>query len=158
MADKRSRNPKMNEFDLALTLECIHSIEVLIVTPNLESRNKESSEVTPTDERAEKLLMFLIPVLISYLLVQDENNEPNSTWKEKLGEFSLKKVTEIGQRWPHQFRQVFLFWLRNHFTLNSYYTTELKLKLFHFSFLRLLDFIEARKRKFEIQIRSSCTN
>ena len=109
MADKRSRNPKMNEFDLALTLECIHSIEVLIVTPNLESRNKESSEVTPTDERAEKLLMFLIPVLISYLLVQDENNEPNSTWKEKLGEFSLKKVTEIGQRWPHQFRQVFLF-------------------------------------------------
>ena len=109
VADKRSRNPKMNEFDLALTLECIHSIEVLIVTPNLESRNKESLEATPTDERAEKLLMFLIPVLISYLLVQDENNEPNSTWKEKLGEFSLKKVTEIGQRWPHQFRQVFLF-------------------------------------------------
>ena len=101
----------MNEFDLALTLECIHSIEVLIVTPNLESRSKESLEATPTDERAEKLLMFLIPVLISYLLVQDENNEPNSTWKEKLGEFSLKKVTEIGQRWPHQFRQVFLFGL-----------------------------------------------
>ena len=107
MADKRSRNPKMNEFDLALTLECIHSIEILILTPNLESKNKDKvEESTPSDVRAEKLLMFLIPVLISYLIVQDENSEPNSTWKEKLGEFSLKKVTEIGQRWPNQFRQV----------------------------------------------------
>ena len=107
MADKRSRNPKMNEFDLALTLECIHSIEILILTPNLESKNKDRvEESTPSDVRAEKLLMFLIPVLISYLIVQDENSEPNSTWKENLGEFSLKKVTEIGQRWPNQFRQV----------------------------------------------------
>ena len=102
----------MNEFDLALTLECIRSIEVLIVTPNLQipsdNLNEDSLEdSTATDARAEKLLMFLIPVLISYLIVQDENSEPNSTWKEKLGDFSLKKVTEIGQRWPHQFRQVY---------------------------------------------------
>ena len=100
----------MNEFDLALTLECVHSIEVLIITPNLqipsENQNKDSLEESQaTDARAEKLLMFLIPVLISYLIVQDENSEPNSTWKEKLGDFSLKKVTEIGQRWPNQFRQ-----------------------------------------------------
>ena len=122
----------MNEFDLALTLECIHSIEVLIVTPNLESRSKESLEATPTDERAEKLLMFLIPVLISYLLVQDENNEPNSTWKEKLGEFSLKKVTEIGQRWPHQFRQVFLFGFYYYFTLTMYYVLQM-LELLQFN-------------------------
>ena len=112
MSDKQSRHPKMNEFDLALTLECIRSIEVLIVTPNLqipsENQNEDSLEdSTATDARAEKLLMFLIPVLISYLIVQDENSEPNSTWKEKLGDFSLKKVTEIGQRWPHQFRQVY---------------------------------------------------
>ena len=109
----------MSEFDLALTLECIHSLEVLMTSPNLDmsSENKlddDSNDFKEAlegkrqiDNRVDKLLMFLIPVLISHLIVQDENSETNSCWKQKLSELSLIKITEIGQRWPHQFRQVY---------------------------------------------------
>ena len=101
----------MSEFDLALTLECIHSVEVLMTSPNLDmsSENKSDDELSDnhgSDSRVDKLLMFLIPVLISHLIVQDESKEANSCWKEKLSEISLTKITEIGQRWPLQFRQV----------------------------------------------------
>ena len=108
----------MSEFDLALTLECIHSVEVLMTSPNLDmsSENKPDDDLSDNqgsldgrrqpDSRVDKLLMFLIPVLISHLIVQDESKEANSCWKEKLSEISLTKITEIGQRWPLQFRQV----------------------------------------------------
>ena len=108
----------MTEFDLALTLECIKSVEVLMTSPNLEISTENScqgnslikrslEEKEQADSRVDKLLMFLIPVLISHLIVQGENNDRNSCWKEKLNEVSLKKITEIGQRWPLEFRKVF---------------------------------------------------
>ena len=130
VSDKRSRHPKMSESDLALTLECIHSVEVLITSPNLDmsTENKIVHEATDLhgleenrcgDTRADKLLMFLIPVLISHLIVLGKNNETNSCWREKLNEMSLAKITEIGQRWPQQFRQVQFHSGSNKFGINS---------------------------------------
>ena len=89
-----------------------------MTSPNLEISTENScqgnslikrslEEKEQADSRVDKLLMFLIPVLISHLIVQGENNDRNSCWKEKLNEVSLKKITEIGQRWPLEFRKVF---------------------------------------------------
>ena len=113
VSDKRSRSPKMGELDLSLTLECINSVEILMTSPNLQASNAEhcnnvesNTENTPNSvDRIEKLLMFLIPVLVSHLIVKDDG-QVNSVWKEKLNEFSLNKINEIGRRWQQQFLQV----------------------------------------------------
>ena len=109
VADKSSRYPKMNELDLSLTLECINSVEVLMTSPNLQTSNENCSSAesnAASVDRIEKLLMFLIPVLVSHLIV-NEDGQVNSVWKEKLNEFSLNKINEIGRRWPQQFLQVY---------------------------------------------------
>ena len=108
LSDQRSRHSKLSESELALTLECVRSVEVLMTSPNLEmsseSKNTQDCEKL-IDARAEQLLKFLIPVLISHLILP-EHHEINSGWREKLNEKALAKITEVGQRWPQQFRQV----------------------------------------------------
>ena len=102
----------MSELDLSLTLACISSVEILMTSPNLQASNAESCNNVESNtgnknsvERIEKLLMFLIPVLVSHLIVKDDG-QVSSVWKEKLNEFSLNKINEIGRRWPQPFKQV----------------------------------------------------
>merc|ERR1719507_2011641 len=44
VSNERSRHPDMTEFDLALTLECIKSVEVLMTSPNLEISTENSCQ------------------------------------------------------------------------------------------------------------------
>ena len=60
MLDEASRQVK-TEAGLALTLECLKSVEILMTSPNLAPANGP-------DNRPEQLLVFLIPVLIGHLM------------------------------------------------------------------------------------------
>ena len=85
--------------DLALTLECVHLVEVLITSSNLSPASGEE------DRRAGQLLIFLIPILVSHLLAPEEMKEA-SKLRLILHEKSLAKLTSIGQTWPTHFKGV----------------------------------------------------
>lgn len=98
LAEEASREVK-SEADLSLTLECVHLIDVLITSPNLEPSSGGD------DRRADQLLVFLIPVLVSHLLPPEDLKEA-SRLKLTLHDSSLNRLTAIGHRWPVTFKAV----------------------------------------------------
>ena len=73
-------------------------VEVLISSPNL---SPESGE----DRRADQLIIFLIPILVSHLLVPEEIKEA-SKLRLILHEKALNKLTSIGKTWPNNFKSI----------------------------------------------------
>ena len=96
LVDETSRSAK-SEADLALTLECITLVDVLMTSQNLAPMSGE-------DKRGQ-LHLFLIPILVSHLLVPEEMKEA-SALRIALHEQALAKLTSIGQKWPAQFKTV----------------------------------------------------
>ena len=97
LVDETSRSAK-SEADLALTLECIALVDVLMTSQNL-------APVAGEDKRVGQLHLFLIPILVSHLLVPEEMKEA-SALRIALHEKALAKLTSIGQKWPTQFKTV----------------------------------------------------
>merc|ERR1712018_246119 len=67
-----------------------------------------SSNLAPLsgdDKRVGQLQLFLIPILVSHLLMPEEIKEA-SPLRINLHEQALTKLTHIGQTWPSQFKTV----------------------------------------------------
>merc|ERR1712029_779226 len=92
MLDEASRQVT-SEGGLALTLECLKSVEILMTSPNLAPDG-------PTDNRPEQLLVFLIPVLIGHLMESVKDLRESGKLKLQLHDHSLKKMQLILQKWP----------------------------------------------------------
>ena len=97
LVDETSRSAK-SEADLALTLECVNLVDVLMTSSNL-------APLSGDDKRVGQLQLFLIPILVSHLLMPEEIKEA-SPLRIVLHEQALTKLTLIGQTWPAQFKTV----------------------------------------------------
>ena len=97
LVDETSRSAK-SEADLALTLECVNLVDVLMTSSNL-------APLSGDDKRVGQLQLFLIPILVSHLLMPEEIKEA-SPLRINLHEQALTKLTHIGQTWPSQFKTV----------------------------------------------------
>lgn len=104
LVDETSRAIK-NESDLLLTLECVRALEILMTSPNLRVIPEGDDEASADAKRVEKLLIFLVPILVSHLLRPEDMKEA-SQLRMLLHEKSLLRLTTIGQRWPHHFKLI----------------------------------------------------
>ena len=92
MLDETSREVTTEE-GFGLTIECLKAVEILMTSPNL-------APVNSADNRADQLLVFLIPVLISHLMESASNLEQATKLKLQLHDHSRVKLEEILRRWP----------------------------------------------------------
>ncbi len=91
-----SRNVK-SEADLMLTSECVKLLETMI-------RTQDSTESRT------QLMEFLLPVLVSHLLVFEEEAAEQAKgggpFKTRLHEAALARLTQLGQTYPAEFREI----------------------------------------------------
>ena len=97
LVDETSRSAK-SEAEVALTLECVNLVDVLTTSPNL-------APLSGGDKRVGQLHLFLIPILVSHLLVPEEIKEA-SALRVVLHDQAYNKLLLIGRTWPAQFTSV----------------------------------------------------
>ncbi len=90
LVDEDSRAVKTDS-DLALTQECVRAVDVLMA-------------LLPDQERKAQLLAFLVPVLVSQLLVDEGELKDAAPPRLRLHESALASITRTGQALPTEFR------------------------------------------------------